>query len=73
MSIEDIAKLSGCSMPFNIQVEYFGIVEAVTKTLAGGPSCAEDGWRFIFNFAEWGFVFFLIYFIASVHRFIKIP
>ena len=73
MSIEDIAKLSGCSMPFNIQVEYFGIVEAVTKTLAGGPSCAEDGWRFIFNFAEWGLVFFLIYFFASVHRFIKIP
>ena len=71
MSVEDIAKLSGCSMPFNTQVEYFGIVEAITKTLAGGPSCAEDGWRFIFNFAEWGFLFFLIYFIASVHRFTK--
>ena len=71
MSIEDIAQLSGCSMPFNTQVEYFGIVEAITKTLAGGPSCAEDGWRFIFNFAEWGFLFFLIYFIASVHRFTK--
>ena len=71
MSIEDIAQLSGCSMPFNTQVEYFGIVEAITKTLAGGPSCAEDGWRFIFNFAEWGFIFFLIYFIASVHTFSK--
>ena len=31
MSIEDIAQLSGCSMPFNTQVEYFGIVEAITK------------------------------------------
>ena len=71
MSIEDIAQLSGCSMPFNTQVEYFGIVEAITKTFAGGPSCAEDGWRFIFNFAEWGFIFFLIYFIASVHTFTK--
>ena len=71
MSIEDIANLSGCSMPFNTQVEYFGIFEAITKTFAGGPSCAEDGWRYIFNFAEWGFIFFLIYFIASVHTFLK--
>ena len=52
MPIEDISKLSGCGMPFNTQVEYFGIIEAIKKTLAGGPSCAEDGWRFIFNFAD---------------------
>ena len=71
MSIEDIAQLSGCGMPFNTQVEYFGIVEAITKTFAGGTSCAEDGWRYIFNFAEWGFIFFLIYFIASIHTFSK--
>ena len=61
MSIEDIASLSGCSMPFHTQVEYFGAYEAIKRTLAGGPSCAEDGLRFIFNFAEWGFVFFLMF------------
>ena len=66
MSPEDIGMLSGCSMPFHTQVEYFGIFEAISKTLAGGPSCAEDGWRFILNFAEWGFLFFLIYFISSL-------
>ena len=27
MPIEDISKLSGCGMPFNTQVEYFGIIE----------------------------------------------
>tara|TARA_B100001250_G_scaffold332348_1_gene297734 strand:- start:8855 stop:9340 length:486 start_codon:yes stop_codon:yes gene_type:complete len=64
MPLEDIGMLSGCSMPFHTQVEYFGIIEAVSKTLAGGPSCAEDGWRFILNFAEWGFVFFLTYLLS---------
>ncbi len=68
MPIEDISKLSGCGMPFNTQVEYFGIIEAIKKTLAGGPSCAEDGWRFIFNFAEWGFIFFLVFLICTVFK-----
>ena len=68
MSIEDIAELSGCGMPFNTQIEYFGLLEAIRKTLSGGPSCAEDGWRFILNFAEWGFVFFFIYLISSLFK-----
>ena len=68
MPIEDISKLSGCGMPFNTQVEYFGIIEAIKKTLEGGPSCAEDGWRFIFNFAEWGFIFFLVFLICAVFK-----
>jgi disulfide bond formation protein DsbB len=66
MSIEDIAKLSGCGMPFNTQIEYFGLLEAIRKTLSGGPSCAEDGWRFILNFAEWGFLFFLTFLIITI-------
>ena len=72
MSVEEIAQLSGCGMPFHTQVEYFGLIEAINRTLAGGPSCAEDGWRFIFNFAEWGFLFFAIYLIASIYKYIKI-
>ena len=66
MSLEDISQLSGCSMPFHTQVEYFGLIEAINKTLAGGPSCAEDGWRFLFNFAEWGVSFFLIYLVSTI-------
>ena len=71
MSADEVAQLSGCSMPFHAQVDYFGIINAVTRTLAGGPSCAEDGWRFIFNFAEWGLLFFAIYLIASLLKLIK--
>ena len=71
MSADQVAQLSGCSMPFHTQVDYFGVINAVTRTLAGGPSCAEDGWRFIFNFAEWGLLFFVIYLIASLFRLMK--
>ena len=66
MSIEDIANLSGCGMPLNTQIEYFGLLEAIKRTLVGGPSCAEDGWRFILNFAEWGFLFFLMFLIMTI-------
>ena len=69
MSLTDIAQLSGCSMPLQTQIEYFGLLEAISRTLAGGPSCAEDGMRFIFNFAEWGLLFFLIYLIAVIIKF----
>ena len=68
-SLTDIAQLSGCSMPLQTQIEYFGLLEAISRTLAGGPSCAEDGMRFIFNFAEWGLLFFLIYLIAVIFKF----
>ena len=69
MSIEQIAELSGCGMPFHTQVEYFGLIDAINNTLAGGPSCAEDGWRFVFNFAEWGFIFFSIFFISTIFKY----
>ena len=52
MSLDELVNLSGCGMPFHAQVDYFGLIEAINRTLAGGPSCAEDGWRFIFNFAD---------------------
>ena len=48
------------------EVEKNILIEAINKTLAGGPSCAEDGWRFLFNFAEWGFIFFLIYLVSTI-------
>ena len=69
MSIDELANLSGCGMPFHAQVDYFGLIEAVTRTLAGGPSCAEDGWRFVFNFAEYGFIFFATYLIATIFKY----
>jgi disulfide bond formation protein DsbB len=69
MSFDELLSLSGCGMPFHAQVDYFGLIEAINRTLAGGPSCAEDGWRFIFNFAEYGFIFFATYLIATVFKY----
>ena len=69
MSLDELVSLSGCGMPFHAQVDYFGLIEAINRTLAGGPSCAEDGWRFIFNFAEYGFIFFATYLIATIFKY----
>ena len=71
MSVDELSQLNGCSMPFHTQVDYFGIVNAISRTFAGGPSCAEDGWRFILNFAEWGLLFFVIYLITTLLRITK--
>ena len=71
MSMDELSQLSGCSMPFHTQVDYFGIVNAISRTIAGGPSCAEDGWRFILNFAEWGLLFFVIYLMTTLLRITK--
>ena len=71
MSVDELSQLNGCSMPFHIQVDYFGIVNAISRTIAGGPSCAEDGWRFILNFAEWGLLFFVIYLMTTLLRITK--
>ena len=46
MTVDELSQLSGCSMPFHTQVDYFGIINAISRTIAGGPSCAVDGWRF---------------------------
>jgi len=69
MSLDELVSLSGCGMPFHAQVDYFGLIEAINRTLVGGPSCAEDGWRFIFNFAEYGFIFFATYLIATIFKY----
>ena len=68
MTVDELSQLSGCSMPFHTQVDYFGIINAISRTIAGGPSCAVDGWRFILNFAEWGLLFFVIYLITCLLR-----
>ena len=71
MPVEGLSSLSGCGMPLSTQIEYFGIVEALKKTISGGPSCAEDGWRFLLNFAEWGLLFFLIFILLSSSKIIS--
>ena len=66
---EEIAMLPmGCDMPLETQIEYFGLFGGLANAFKGGPACAEESWRFIFNFAEWGLVFFIIYFIATLGK-----
>ena len=58
LSEEQISNLSmGCGMPLNVQIEYFGFFGGIANAFKGGPTCAEVNWEFIFNFAEWGFIF----------------
>ena len=69
---EQISSLSmGCGMPLNVQIEYFGFFGGIANAFKGGPTCAEVNWEFIFNFAEWGFIFFIVFFITSVLKIIK--
>ena len=72
LSEEQISSLSmGCGMPLNIQIEYFGFFGGIANAFKGGPTCAEVNWEFIFNFAEWGFIFFTVFFIVSVLKIFK--
>jgi hypothetical protein len=72
LSEEQISGLSmGCGMPLNVQIEYFGFFGGIANAFKGGPTCAEVNWEFIFNFAEWGFIFFIVFFMASVLKIIK--
>ena len=66
LSLEGLTNLSGCGMPLETTIEFYGFFGGLYKTLQGGPSCAEEGWRFIFNFAEWGLIFFLIFIFLNL-------
>ena len=69
---EQISSLSmGCGMPLNVQIEYFGFFGGIANAFKGGPTCAEVNWEFIFNFAEWGFIFFTVFFIVSILKIFK--
>ena len=66
LSLEGLTNLSGCGMPLETTIEFYGFFGGLYKTLQGGPSCADEGWRFIFNFAEWGLIFFLIFIFLNL-------
>ena len=72
LSAEQISNLPmGCGMPLEVQIEYFGFFGGIANAYKGGPTCAEVNWEFIFNFAEWGFIFFLVFFITSILKIFK--
>ena len=71
LSSEGLNNLSGCGMPLETTIEFYGFFGGLYKTLKGGPSCAEEGWRFIFNFAEWGLIFFLAFIFLNLLNFFR--
>ena len=73
LSPEEISNLPmGCGMPLETQIEYFGFFGGIANAYKGGPTCAEVNWSFIFNFAEWGFLFFVIFLTSSILKIFKI-
>ena len=66
LSSEGLTNLSGCGRPLETTIEFYGFFGGLYKTLQGGPSCAEEGWRFILNFAEWGLIFFLAFIFLNL-------
>ena len=73
LSPEEISNLPmGCGMPLETQIEYFGFFGGIANAYKGGPACAEVNWSFIFNFAEWGFIFFVIFFVSSILKIFKV-
>ena len=72
LSSEGLTNLSGCGMPLEATIESYGFFGGIYKTLQGGPSCAEDGWRFVFNFAEWGLIFFLVFIFLNFLNVFKV-
>ena len=73
LSPEEISNLPmGCGMPLETQIEYFGFFGGIANAYKGGPTCAEVNWSFIFNFAEWGFIFFVIFFVSSILKIFKV-
>ena len=73
LSPEEISNLPmSCGMPLETQIEYFGFFGGIANAYKGGPTCAEVNWSFIFNFAEWGFLFFVIFLTSSILKIFKV-
>jgi disulfide bond formation protein DsbB len=73
LSQEEISNLPmGCGMPLEAQIEYFGFFGGIANAYKGGPTCAEVNWSFVFNFAEWGFIFFLVFLISSILKIFRV-
>ena len=72
LSADEISMLTpNCGMPLETQIEYFGFFGGISRAFEGGPTCAEDGWRFIFNFAEWALIFFAVFVCASALKLVS--
>lgn len=61
-----------CGVSLQYLIEALPFNEAWEKILRGSAECAERGWEFLhFNMAEWSFICFLLYLLASLYLFFK--
>ena len=59
LNSSELISTSGCGMPLHTLLEYEGIFNGLRLAFIGGPSCAVEDWRLIFNFAEWSLIGFI--------------
>ena len=52
-------QLPTCAPPMDFLMDTLPFMELIQTILLGDGNCAEYEWRFIFNFAEWAFLFFI--------------
>ena len=60
-----------CAPPMDFLMDTLPIFEVVQTVLLGDGNCAEYEWRFIFNFAEWAFIFFVFLFFYNLYFLFK--
>ena len=60
LNSSELMSISGCGMPLSTLLEYEGIFNGLRLAFIGGPSCAVEDWRLIFNFAEWSLIGFIV-------------
>ena len=54
-----------CAPPMDFLLDTLPIFEVIQTILMGDGNCAEYEWRFVFNFAEWAFIFFTFLFFYN--------
>jgi disulfide bond formation protein DsbB len=56
-----------CAPPLDFLIDTLPFMELIQTILLGDGNCAEYQWRFIFNFAEWALLFFVILFFYNLY------
>ena len=56
-----------CAPPMDFLIDTLPFMELIQTILLGDGNCAEYQWRFIFNFAEWALLFFVMLFVYNLY------
>ena len=56
-----------CAPPMDFLMDTLPFMELIQTILLGDGNCAEYQWRFIFNFAEWALLFFVMIFVYNLY------